>query len=486
MERVVTNELSRAIDRYMIDELKIPGVVLMERAASCVADVILEDMPHGLCVIMIGSGNNGGDGLALQRILAMHGIDSVSLVLCDVEKFKGDALINYNIARNLGLKFTRDASILDNAEVIVDAVFGTGLSRPVSGEAYDAIEHANSMPARKIAVDIPSGMNGDTGEILGNCFDADVTVTFECIKQGILLTKEREKVGRLVVAKIGIQRRDFEPNVCCDRLIDAEFVKNLLPQRKIVSNKGSYGRVLMLVGSAGMTGAAVMSSAAALRAGAGLVKACVPKEVVGAFAVVPEVMCVSDDSADIDDLIAWADVIAIGCGMGNDGKCALKLQRALLSRKPIVVDADALNVMDKSLVSLLHEKCIVTPHPGEMARLTGGKIKDVLSAFPLTAKEFARKHNCITLLKSAVSVIASPTGKLRYNIAGNAGLAKGGSGDVLAGVTAAQLAQGLDPFDSASVGAFLLGIAAEKALKLLGTRAVLARDVIGAIDKINL
>lgn len=485
MERVVSNEMSRAIDRHMIDDLKIPGVVLMERAADSVADVILKNKPRGVCVIMTGGGNNGGDGLALQRILVMHGVNAVCLMLCDETDIKGDALVNYNIAKKLGFKFTKDINTLKDADVIVDAVFGTGLSRPVSGKAYEAVKFANSTSAWKIAVDIPSGMNGDTGDILGICFNADVTVTFECIKQGVLLTKEREMVGRLIVARIGLQEEGFKLNEYCDRLIDAEFVKELLPYRKIVSNKGNYGRVLMLVGSVGMTGAAVMSSIAALRAGAGLVKAYVPHKVVDAFAVAPEVMCVSDDAADIDELIAWADVIAVGCGMGNDEKRTWKLRKALLSRKPIVVDADALNAMDEELLQLLHENCVITPHPGEMARLTGGKIEDVLNAFPHTARAFAAKYGCVVLLKSAVSVIASPRGELRYNTAGNAGLAKGGSGDVLAGIVAAQLAQGLEPFDSASVGAYILGSAAEEALELLGTRAVLARDVIGAIDKIS-
>ena len=230
-----------------------------------------------------------------------------------------------------------------------------------------------------------------------------------------------------------------------------------------------------------MSGAAVMASTAALRVGSGLVNAVVPDSVVQAFGIRPEIMVNADSDSDIRSNISKASAVGIGCGSGNDVKIKKKLYEVLMSRKPCVVDADAINIMDPELLSLLHENCVLTPHPGEMSRLIHTDIKSVIEHPVETAKSFSEKYGAVLLLKSAASVIAAHDGRIRYNISGNPGLAKGGSGDVLTGIISGLLAQGLTAFDAASCGAYLLGQSADTALSLLKNRALIAGDVLDSI-----
>lgn len=486
MKNVVTTELMRSFDYHMIHDIGIDGLVLMENAARAVAEAVLSRDDSGECVILIGRGNNGGDGLAILRILALMGRSAKGLLLCDPKGYSGDALKNYEIAKKLNLELSSDLKLIEFASIIVDAIFGTGLSKPIERESneYRAIELANAANAYRIAVDIPSGMNGDSGKVMGIAFNADETITFHCIKRGLLLTPERELVGKLKLAPIGLMDGVHTAIAENEQLIDEEFVRKLLPKRRIVSNKGSFGKALIAAGSKGMPGAAVMASAAALRTGAGLTRACVPEEILPAFVCLPEVMPVADNSKPqgFVESVEWATSIGLGCGMGNDSSVKEKLKCVLCSGKPAVIDADGLNAMDDESRKLLHENCIITPHPGEMARLIGSSVSNVLDNMVETASDFAKRYGCIVLLKSAVSVIAAPDGRLRYNASGNSGLAKGGSGDVLTGIITALLAQGLKPFDASSAGAFLLGRSSDTAMKLLQDRMLTAGDVFNAIE----
>lgn len=481
MITVATNKACRAIDRYLMTEQEIPGCILMDTAARGVADAVVNSPRKGKTAVLIGGGNNGGDGLALMRILKLKGLESIGILCCDPERLKGDALLNYRIAANMHLPMTENLSELCNADIIVDGLFGTGLDRRIEGRAYDAIELANSCSAYRIAIDIPSGMSGDTGEIFGTVFKADETVTVQCIKRGLIVTKNRECVGRITVCPIGCIPEDVMAQFSKEKLIDNEFVKACLPDRRIVSNKGNFGRTLIIAGSPGMSGAALMASTAALRVGSGLVNAVVPDSIVQAFCVRPEIMVNADSNSDIDSYISKASAVGIGCGSGNDIKIKNKLYEALMSRKPCVIDADAINIMGPELISLLHENCVLTPHPGEMSRLIHTDIKAVIEHPVETAMSFSEKHGAVLLLKSAASVIAAPDGRIRYNISGNPGLAKGGSGDVLTGIISGLLAQGLNAFDAASCGAYLLGQSADTALALLKNRALIAGDVIDSI-----
>lgn len=481
MITVATNETCRAIDRYLMTEQGIPGCILMDTAARGVADAVLNSPRKGKTAVLIGGGNNGGDGLALMRILKLKGIESMGILCCDPERLKGDALLNYRIAANMRLSMTEELSEIHDADILVDGLFGTGLDRKIEGRAYDAIELANACSAYRIAIDIPSGMSGDTGEIFGTVFKADETVTVQCIKRGLIVTKYRECVGKITVCPIGYMDEDIETGFSKEQLIDDEFVRSCLPDRKIVSNKGNFGRTLIFAGSPGMSGAAVMASTAALRVGSGLVNAVVPDSIAQAFGIRPEIMVNADSDSDIRSNISKASAVGIGCGSGNDVNIKKKLYEVLMSRKPCVVDADAINIMDSELLSLLHENCVLTPHPGEMSRLIHTDIKSVIEHLVETAKSFSEKFGAVLLLKSAASVIAAPDGRIRYNISGNPGLAKGGSGDVLTGIISGLLAQGLTAFDAASCGAYLLGQSADTALSLLKNRALIAGDVLDSI-----
>lgn len=481
MKNVATNEICRMIDLYLMTEQGIPGCILMDTAARGVADAVLNSPRKGKTAVLIGGGNNGGDGLALMRILKLKGIESIGILCCDPERLKGDALLNYRIAANMRLSMTEELSEISSAEIIVDGLFGTGLDRKIEGRAFDAIELANACSAYRIAIDIPSGMSGDTGEIFGTVFKADETVTVQCIKRGLIVTKYRECVGKITVCPIGYMDEDIETGFSKEQLIDDEFVRSCLPDRKIVSNKGNFGRTLIFAGSPGMSGAAVMASTAALRVGSGLVNAVVPDPIAQAFGIRPEIMVNADSDSDIKSNISKASAVGIGCGSGNDVNIKKKLYEVLTSRKPCVVDADAINIMDSELLSLLHENCVLTPHPGEMSRLIHTDIKSVIEHPVETAKSFSEKFGTVLLLKSAASVIAAPDGRIRYNISGNPGLAKGGSGDVLTGIISGLLAQGLTAFDAASCGAYLLGQSADTALSLLKNRALIAGDVLDSI-----
>lgn len=483
MKAVLTIEKMRDIDRNMIEKAGIPGSVLMENAANAVALAAMEKLkPSGSrCVILIGPGNNGGDGLAVLRILSAHGYSAVGIILADPDKYSGDAAINYQTARQLGLELTEDIESVVGADVIIDAVFGTGLCREITGKHREAILLANRQDAYRIAVDIPSGINGDTGEIMGVVFHADLTVTMFALKRGLLLTKELEAVGSVRIAHIGIPTSDILSSLEDEQLIDEAFVRSLLPKRRLVSNKGSYGRALIFAGSTSMPGAALMCARAALRAGSGLTKACVPDDIVPFFSASPEIMVLSGSANSLNNQLDWATAIGIGCGMGNDPDRREKLRSVLLSGKPAVIDADGLNTLDDELKQLLNANHVLTPHPGEMARLTGLSVAAVLSDPVGTASAFSKQYGCCVVLKNAVSVIVSPDGKIRYNRSGNPGLAKGGSGDVLTGIITAFLANGLSPFDAASAGAFLLGSTAETALSVLAERALTATDIIDLI-----
>lgn len=487
MIKVCTTELMRETDRHMIEDIGIPSAVLMENAAHAVAEAVLNCGKSGLCAILIGPGNNGGDGLAVLRILAQEGREAVGILLCDPQKFKGDALLNYTIVRSLNLLLTDSLDPIERAAVIVDALFGTGLDREITdAKQLEALYRSNESKAYRIAVDIPSGINGNSGKLMGDAFRADETVTFVAMKRGHLLTRELECIGKLRVASIGMTDVEHEDLLKREQLIDGKAVHALLPKRKRVSNKGSFGKALIMCGSEGMQGAAAMAASACIRAGAGLTRAFVPRGIISTFAAIPEAMVLADDEDIVDRQLDWADAVCIGCGIGNDANKQDKLLKTLKCGKKAVIDADALNLMavERELLSLLDENHIITPHPGEMARLIGSDIYAVLGDAVEIALSFSKEHGCTVLLKNAVSIIASPDGRIRYNSSGNPGLAKGGSGDCLSGIITALLAQGLSPFDAASAGAYLLGAAADEALSLLESRLLTASDTAYALESL--
>lgn len=496
METIVTPEQMRFIDGDMIGRQGIPGLVLMEHAAAAVAKKTMElARPNRTVYLFCGGGNNGGDGLSAYRQLVIHGVLCRGILLCPPETLEGDAKKQYDMAVGSGLPVevlldadeVRALPLLE-AGAVVDAMFGTGLNRAMEGRFQAAAERMNGAGVPVIAVDIPSGVDGETAKAPGTAVRATATVTFQHRKIGHVLYPGREYCGEVTVAPIGLGQK---PETAIE-ILSAADAAALLPKRKPGSHKGNFGRGVLVAGSGPYGGAALLSARAALRGGCGVLVAAVPKTVYPLFADCPGAIVVpAGAGADWDQDAAGtaagyfdnATAIAVGPGMGTGPGIPLILEQALLANKPLVIDADGLNALSKqpALLGSLHGRVILTPHPGEMSRLTGKPLQVITDGPINAAKTAAKEWGCTVLLKGAVSVIASPQGRTFLNEEGTAGLAKGGSGDVLTGMILALLCQGLDADEAACLGAYLLGRTAKRALALLGERALTPMDVIGAI-----
>ena len=490
MYRVVTAQGARETDAHLINDCKIPGLVLMENAARSVTERILAH--GGRAFIVCGGGNNGGDGFCIHRQLCMYGRESTCVLLGDTEKLTGDALTNYNAAVYSGCEIFNVKSIEEikerlyenHVDIIVDALFGTGLCREITGLYADCIELINSYNAYKIAVDIPSGVSADDGRILGTAFRADETITFQNVKRGQILYPGKECCGKLHVSPIGIEKMEYN-----EFLSEESDLAALLPKRSGNSHKGTHGKVLIIGGADEYAGAIVLAAVSAQRSGAGLVKVICKKRAADAILQIsPEIMTVvtdrfDDNIQDIDKHMAWADCIAFGMGAGHDEGTEKLIKRLIASGKPLVIDADGLNCMAEhtELLSLLHDKCVLTPHVGEFSRLTGQSIEEITDNFAECARAFATKHNTNLHLKSAVSITAAPCGALVWNNHGNSGLAKGGSGDTLSGLIASLCAQGITPHRAAYTAALFLGVCAERAGK--PAASISATDISGMFSE---
>ena len=494
MKRVVSAEEMRQYEQARFADGRANSLDWMERAAEGVDALLKTRYPDQSVLVVCGGGNNGGDGFALLRLLTQRGISCAGVLLADAGKLAGDAKTNYLRALNVGVRFFDACSeeLFLMYDVIVDAMFGTGLSRPIAGVYADAIAQINASGKPVVAVDIPSGVDATSGAILGSAVHANFTVTFQFYKRGQLLFPGRSCCGEVIVYPLSDEPDETEAELENVRLITREDITRLLPKRPTDSHKGKNGRALLCVGSGAYTGAALLSTAACLRAGAGLTTAAVPGAVKSAFSALPEAMAAAiNDGADWDEtaceqaltLLPQKNAICIGCGVG-EGDILPLIEAALATRVPLVLDADALNQLAQSqtIRTQLHKNVILTPHPAEMARLCGEPTASILADPIGIAQAYAKKWNCVLLLKGATTCISDGT-EVRLNTSGNAGLAKGGSGDVLAGLITGLLAQGIAPKDAASCGAFLLGASADVALNLLKERMLLARDVVGAIEQ---
>ena len=428
-----------------------------------------------------GTGNNGGDGVAAAWLLKTAGVDA-RIVLCGApDRCAADTAYYLHKARETGVAIASEWTP-EGSEILIDALFGVGLNRPVDGEHRALIERMNASGSPILSADIPSGLHADNGRIMGAAVCATVTVTMQAKKAGMLLGKGRAVCGDVIV----------QPLFCDDSvpelfLMEEADASKLLPKRPFDSHKGQNGHALLCVGSPTYPGAALLSSRAALRGGAGLLTICTPDPVRSFFAQMPEAITAPTGTQDWGEqaadtairLMQGKQAIGIGCGVGK-GDVTPVLKEALLSGTKLVLDADALNQMaaHRELLSLLHENTVLTPHAGEMARLLNTTVDAVLND-PLGA---VSAFPCVTLLKGATTLVHGG-GRTAFLPYGNPGLAKGGSGDVLTGLITAMLAQGLVAFDAACAGAYLLGISADRAVTLLNERMLLASDV---IDMVNL
>jgi len=494
----------RAIDRVAIDELAVPSLELMERAGRAVTDGAVRLARPGTCFwVVCGGGNNGGDGWVAARLLQPSGRVRV-IAATAPEVLTGDAAIMAGRALAAGVPvrpFAEGAPLgVSPDDVVIDALLGTGLSRAPEGRlgaAIEAMVAARREGARVLSVDVPSGLSADTGLPLGRCVEADVTVTFGLQKRGLVLYPGATLAGLVTVADIGVPPEALERVAERCRLLEEPEALRLLPQRSPTAHKGDAGRVLVLAGSPGKTGAAHLALLGALRGGAGLVTLAARAEVLPlALAGRPEAMSLALPgigplgAADLPELTAAAreaDVLVAGPGLHRGGETGRLLRDWLgVAGRPAVLDADALNVLDPgpTWLGLLPAPVVLTPHPGELARLCGLTVANVQADRIGLAQEKAAAWGAVLVLKGARTVVAAPGQPAAVIPTGNAGMATGGTGDVLAGLCGALLAGGLAPFDAARVAAWVHGAAGDLVATRTGERGLLAGDLGEAIGQV--
>lgn len=475
-----------------------PSVLLMEHAAYQIFSYIKEQDNGKSVVIVCGPGNNGGDGLALARQLTIWSSCPVTVILLtSPKKLTMDGQTYYKICHEMGINIIElDAynkldtlDKLKNAEIIVDAIFGTGLSRPVEGIFKEMICKINNSSAKVISVDVPSGIDANTGKILEVAIYADITITFFRAKIGLYLYPAFLYTKEVKVVDIGIPKHLLNLVQADYYSIDKETVRHFLPQRPIRSNKGTFGKVLAVGGSLGMLGAICLTSYAAYHVGCGIVTVVVPKSLVPIVqAKLTEAMAIGlEEEAghfkknagdQLKTLLTHTDVIAIGPGMDRHENTLL--ESALQSDKPCIVDADALYFLPQyfSVLQKRTASTIITPHPGEMARLINTSIDDILENPIYYAKYISQKYHLITVLKLERTIISDTNGTIYVNCCGNTGLAKGGSGDTLTGILAGLIAQKIEPIKAVQLGVYLHSKSADIAKEKFSAYSYMASDII--------
>ena len=506
--RIVTADEMKALDQAAIENYGIPGLVLMENAGIRVVDLIrrvIGGLRGRSVTVFIGKGNNGGDGLVIARHLLNMGAGVKVLSIVNVGEISGDAAVNLNIWRKMGQKIYSVHQgdginivklALMKTDLVVDAIYGTGFHGKMLEGAGRVIKVINKSGKPVVAVDIPSGLEAGTGRVNGPCIRAHQTVTFGLPKLGLYLEPGAGYAGEITVADISLPAVLVEKEAPRRYLLTAECVKKWLPPRPASAHKGNFGRVLIIAGSRGMTGAACLAGAAALRSGAGLVTVAVPETLHDIMeGKLTEAMTVPlpdtgggslsrEARSRILSLLENMDALAIGPGLSLAPE-TISLVRELLPaiKIPFVLDADALNALagQVSILGSLQAPAVITPHPGEMARLMGVAPKDIQADRIGAAIKAAATWNVATLLKGARTVVAAPEGVVYINPTGNPGMATGGSGDVLTGIVVSLIAQGLEPGRAAAAGAYIHGLAGDMTAKEKGMMGLIAGDIVSIL-----
>ena len=508
--RVLNADQMREADRRTIEDLGIPSAVLMENAGRQVVSAMeaaFDDLRESRVAVLAGRGNNGGDGFVVARVLSEKGVDVRVCVIGAAGAARGDARLNLDILGRLGVDVLEIVSAQDwelhgaevlRCDIVVDALSGTGLHSPLSGLAETVVQDLNASGVPVVAVDLPSGLSADDAAPIGPAVQASLTVTFGAPKLPLMLPPGESLAGSVVVAEIGI------PRVIIDELpgprieaIEREDVRALVRERAPDAHKGDFGHALIISGSRGKTGAAHLAAESALRSGAGLVSVATPSSCLpviaalgAAYMTIPldELPDGTVTAAAVDRALASPhDVIAAGPGLGTGPDQAAFIS-ALLDRcaRPLVLDADALTVLASDPARLTgspERPVVITPHPGEMARLIAASAVDVQRRRLAVARDFAAGHHVYVVLKGHRTLVATPEGTVYINPTGNPGMATGGSGDVLTGTIAGWLAQGLGVTAACLLAVYLHGAAGDLAAADVGEVAMTAGDIVAELGE---
>ena len=516
--KVVTAAEMRQIDQNTIEGIGIPGIVLMETAGSAIVRAIEQHYPTTQRIgILVGKGNNGGDGLVIARQLAHTGHDVHIFLVSPADSFTAEADINLQIVKNLGLRIEEIVSDakrgsewgsalnhIASCELLVDAIFGTGLRGAVRDPIAPVIDTLNTLSTPTLSIDLPSGLDADTGTPLGTCVQAERTLTIGLPKRGLLMHPGAELAGKLEVVDIGFPKQVIDAQDIKVHWTTAAAASEWVPQRPPASHKGSYGRVLVVAGSTGMTGAAALASEAALRAGAGLVTLATPKHLNPILeGLLPEVMTlplpetdtgslsVSATSAILEFAETAKSVLAIGPGISQHPDTVALVHQLVRENRAqglnlrLVVDADGLNALAQipEIMSFLDREIVLTPHPGEMARLTNTPVPTLEADRIRTAQTYANEHGVVLVFKGAPTVTSDANGNVWINSTGNPGMGTGGMGDVLTGVIAGLMAQGLSTEKAATLAVYIHGLAGDIVSERLGMHGLIASDVLKAVPE---
>ncbi len=499
------------LDARTIREVGIPGIVLMENAAQGAAAFFLRVVPDLLerrITVLAGSGNNAGDGFAMARIFHSKGAHVNVVCLRSPRKLGGDALTNFSIVEKIGIPVTvwdegKDFDTqwepVSSSGAVVDAILGTGLKSEVKGIYREVIERLNGLQVPVLAVDIPSGLDASTGLPLGAAVKATATATFGFLKIGCVSERGTELTGRIKVIDIGIPPGLVESSGFSRWLLCRELLSPWIKPRNPATHKGQAGHVCVLAGSLGKTGAATLVCQGAGRAGAGLVTLFVPESLNAVLEVkltetmtlpIAETPQKAPSSAALDpilDFLRGKQALAMGPGISTNGDTAALVKKLLLNAPcPIVLDADAITAVsdDPDILRKAPVPLVLTPHPGEMARICHCTVPDVQQNRLESASKFSKEYGVVLVLKGHRTVVAAPDGKLAINSTGNPAMAGGGMGDTLTGIIASLLAQGFDPFRAACIGVYAHGAACDRLFSGISSRGLLATDMLEEIPAV--
>lgn len=489
MEYIITPDEMRRADRITSQKLGVESLILMERAAlACTFALIREKFDLTSVLIVCGAGNNGGDGFAISRMLWGKGINFNLIFIGDEKNCSAETKKQMDICKNCGIEILKQIPEKEYTTV-VDALIGISLNRELTGIYAETVAKINEMHAQVLAVDIPTGVDALSGKIMGDAVKADITVTFAYKKIGQLLYPGADYCGKILKNDVGIYDIAFEDNL--PRIQAYEEKDIILPKRESYSNKGTFGKVLLIAGNLNMGGAAIFSGKAAFQTGCGMVKIYSIMENREILQMsLPEAMLATYDKdnfepAGLQEAMEWCDCIGIGPGITTSDVSEQIVHYVLKNATgPVVCDADALNIIAKQpeLLSGCSQEVIITPHVGEMSRLTGLSVEEISGHLIDTAVDFASSYNVTCVLKDARTVIADENGNTTLNLTGNNGMATAGSGDVLTGMICGLLAQGIKNFEAASLACALHGAAGDRGKKQIGEHELMAHDIVDNIE----